>query len=154
MQWRLQLEKTREARTKEQLDRLNELHLLQIKDQINKERERSIEQEKKALQDYHREQLIEEERRRIKEEKEKRKRENMERAQLGVIEIKQRKQEIDQMMSVKHKQLKDKVLNKVALIQEKYYTVEEERMAKAAELKKENEFKIKMAQEKEEFNRK
>jgi hypothetical protein len=97
---------------------------------------------------------LEEERQRIKEEKEKRKKENIERGILGIMEIKQRKHEIDLLMHQKHKQVQEKVNNKVMIIEEKYNTVEEERQAKALELKRENDLKIKMAKEKEEMNRK
>ena len=90
---------------------------------------------------------------RLREEKERRKRENHERGILGVIEIKQRKHEIDQVMQQRHRQVQDKVNNKVMIIEEKYNTVEEERQARAAELKRENDMKIRMAKEKEELNR-
>ena len=40
------------------------------------------------------------------------------------------------------------------IIEEKYHTVEEERQMKALELKRENDFKIRQAKEKEELNRK
>jgi hypothetical protein len=149
----LQLEKTREQKTKEHLERMNELHLQQVKEQVQRERERSLENDKKATLDYQREQQIEEERQRLREEKERRKRENHERGILGVLEVKQRKQEIDMLMQQRHKQVKEKVTSKVMLIEEKYNTVEEERLAKALELKRDNDIKIRMAKEKEEINR-
>lgn len=89
----------------------------------------------------------------IRDEKERKKRENYERGIIGVLEIKQRKQEIDMLMHQKHKQMQDKVNNKVMIIEEKYHTVEEERHIKAQELKRENDLKNRQAKEKEEINR-
>ncbi len=96
---------------------------------------------------------MEQEMQKLREEKERKKRDNHERGVIGVLEIKQRKQEIDMLMQQKHKQMQDKVHNKVMLIEEKYHSVEEERQIRAQELKRENDLKIRQAREKEEINR-
>lgn len=62
---------------------------------MTKEREKSIEEARKAREIYEVEMQMEEEKRRLLEDKEKRKREAVERASLAMQELKERKKDID-----------------------------------------------------------
>jgi hypothetical protein len=62
---------------------------------VTKEREKSIEEARKAREIYEAEMQMEEEKRRLLEDKEKRKRDAVERASLAMQELKERKKDID-----------------------------------------------------------
>ena len=62
---------------------------------MTKEREKSIEEARKAREIYEAEMQMEEEKRRLLEDKEKRKRDAVERASLAMQELKERKKDID-----------------------------------------------------------
>ena len=96
---------------------------------------------------------MEEEKRRLLEDKEKRKRDAVERASLAMQELKERKKDIDGVFMERQRQVKNKVNQKDQLIQEKNITIEEERAYKAAELRQQNEVKIKQALSKEDIIR-
>ena len=118
------------------------MQIMHVKEQFQREREKSLEQERKAKADYLREQQLEQEIQKLKEDKERKKKENHERAIIAINEMKQRKHEIDIAMQQRHQQKKDKIYNKVNIIEEKYHIVEEERQMKALELKRDNDYKI------------
>ncbi len=86
---------------------------------------------------------MEEEKRRLLEDKDKRKREAVERASLAMQELKERKKDIDCVFMERQRQVKNKVYQKDQLIQEKNLTIEEERALRAAELRQQNDVKIK-----------
>lgn len=122
---------------------MQELQQQSYKERVTKEREKSIEDARKAREIYEVEMQMEEEKRRLLEDKDKRKREAVERANCAMQELKERKKDIDGMFMEKQRQVKNKVNQKDQLIQEKNLTIEEERALRAAELRQLNEVKIK-----------
>lgn len=149
----MQLEKQLESRNRKRIELAHEKQKASFKDQVEKTREKSLEQQRKALEDLERDLYKEREMKLLEQEKDIKKKAAADRAARALAEIKERKRDIERMQRERILEVKTQVSIKEKAHEDKWMKVAEERAARAQELKSRNDEKVKQALAKETQNR-